>query len=48
MGKRMRVIHGRPEGCICDIVAYLPNMGKYPTCSDINKLGEMVGYRRRN
>lgn len=26
----------RLEGRICDIVAYLPNLAGYPTCSDMN------------
>lgn len=33
----------RPEGCICEQFAYLPDSVSYPNSSDINKLSEIAG-----
>ncbi len=31
-----------PEGCICEQFTYLTNSGVYPTCSDMNELGDIA------
>lgn len=35
-------MYSRPEGCICEQFAYLPNMVVYPTSSDMNELCAML------
>jgi len=32
----------RPEGSICEWFAYLPALGVYPNCSDMDELGDML------
>jgi len=35
---RKTKMYSRPEGCICEHFAYLPNMVVYPNYSDMNEL----------